>query len=129
MTGKRYYVTTLGEWKQSAASFTSSHWFALPSLRDAGGETVADLGKDCPASQSILDATSILALIEGDEGTHGMLDEHPRFEALPHPLSSKPLTEAVRALLAVHGVKAGASTLEVTDVIARYHPLLRHSVY
>ena len=31
MTGKSYYITTLGEWQRHAARFANSHWIALDS--------------------------------------------------------------------------------------------------
>lgn len=29
MTGKRYYITTLGDWQRHASRFANSHWLTL----------------------------------------------------------------------------------------------------
>jgi hypothetical protein len=119
MIGKRYYMTTLGAWHQYAARFANSHWLALGQTAptNAAGDADAD------------DATPILALIEGDEGAHLALEDDPAFEALPHPLAQKPISEAAQAALAAHGVAAGATTFDAAEAVARVHPLLRHRVF
>ena len=120
MTGKRYYITTLGDWKRHAASFANSHWIALHQQESAAPEE---------ASQSESDATPILLLVEADEGAHSSLEDDSAFEALPHPLSQKPISAAAHAALASHGVRPGASTFEAAETIADIHPLLRHRVF
>ena len=83
MTGKRYYLTTLGAWHRHAARFVNSHWLALGEAAPtvAPGEVAAD------------DTTPILALVEADEGAHLALEDDVAFEALPHPLAQKPISE------------------------------------
>ena len=105
MTGKRYYITTVEAWQRHAGRFVNSHWVAL--------ET----------------SSSILVLIEADEGAHLALEDDGEFEALPHPLAQKPISEAAQTVLAAHGVAAGATTFDAAEVIARVHPLLRHRVF
>jgi hypothetical protein len=104
MTGKRYYITTVEAWQRQAGRFAHSHW--------------VELGP--PA---------ILVLVEADEGAHLALEDCAEFEALPHPLAQKSLSEAACAALAVHGVGAGATTFEAAEAAARVHPLLRHRVF
>jgi hypothetical protein len=111
MNGRAYYVTTLGEWRRHADRFGNSHWVA------------AD-----PAAAQI-DAACILVLIEADEGAHLALDQHPGFEALPHPLSAKPVSAHIAEKLAAHGVAPGATTFDIAEAVARAHPLLRHRVF
>jgi hypothetical protein len=68
-------------------------------------------------------------LIEADEGTHGVLEDDGAFDALPHPLSQKPISDLAQCALAAHGVAPGTSTFDATEVIAHIHPLLRHRVF
>lgn len=109
MTGRCYYLTTLGDWQRHAARFANSHWLAL---------------SDVPNESS-----SILVVIEADEGTHLALEGDDAFETLPHPLGQKSISEAAQAALASYGIAPGATTFEVAEVIARAHPLLRHRVF
>jgi hypothetical protein len=111
MTGKRYYITTLGDWQRHAARFANSHWLALSA--------------DAPANV----ATPILVLVEADEGAHLSLEDDAAFEALPHPLAQKPISDAVQSALAAHGVAPGATTFDAAEAVARAHPLLRHRVF
>ena len=133
MTGKGYYITTIGEWKRRAGSFANSHWVVIgePAAGSAGAESgtaAASAGRET-AIRELDDATRILALVEADEGTHGALEGDGAFEALPHPLSNKPISDGAQTALAVHGVKRGASTFDATEIVARVHPLLRHRVF
>jgi hypothetical protein len=108
MTGKSYYITSLADWQRCAHRFAQSHWVTL----------------DAPDA-----AAKILVLVEADEGVHLALEDDPAFEALPHPLAQKPVSAAVQAALAPHGVASGATTFEATEVLARIHPLLKHRVF
>ena len=108
MTGKSYYITTLPDWQRHAHRFAQSHWIAL----DASD-----------------DVTKIIALIEADEGVHLALEDDPAFEALPHTLAQKPISDAARSALAPHGVTDGSTTFDATEALARVHPLLKHRVY
>jgi hypothetical protein len=119
MTGKRYYLTTLGAWHRHAARFANSHWLALS--QGVPTEAAGDVAGD--------DATPILVLIEADEGAHLALEDDAAFEALPHPLAQKPISEAAQAALAAHGVAPGATTFDAAEALARVHPLLRHRVF
>lgn len=109
MTGRHYYLTTLGDWRRHAPRFASSHWLAL---RD-----------------SAADSTPILVLVEGDEAAHLALENDAAFEPLPHPLAQKPVSDAVRSALAPHGLAPGATTFDVAEVLSRAHPLLRHRIF
>ena len=111
MNGRAYYLTTLVEWRKHACRFGNSHWVAANPATAEG------------------DSFTILVLIEADEGAHLGLERHSGFEALPHPLSAKPVSERVAESLSGHGVAPGASTFEVAEAIARTHPLLRHRVF
>jgi hypothetical protein len=153
MTGKRYYLTTLGAWHRHAARFANSHWIALNSSDSSTGPVGAQHVEDPPrltapgadAWQSVAqtaqsstplsgnvasgDATPILALVEADEGAHLALEDDASFEALPHPLAQKPISEAAQAALAAHGVASGATTFDAAEAVSRVHPLLRHRVF
>jgi hypothetical protein len=117
MTGKSYYITTLGDWHRHAARFANSHWIALNSR--APNENPALPNADA----------KILVLIEADEGVHLALESEPAFEALPHPLAQKPISDAAQSALAPHGVAPGATTFDAAEALARVHPLLRHRVF
>lgn len=104
MTGKRYYITTVDAWQRHTARFVHSHWAGL-------------------------EPPAILVLIEADEGAHLALEDDAAFEALPHPLEQKTISEAALAALAMHGVTAGATTFDAAEAMATIHPLLRHRVF
>jgi hypothetical protein len=116
MTGKRYYITTLGDWQRYAARFATSHFIVLDSTASAN---------DSPPENG----ARILALIEADEGAHLAIEDDAAFEALPHPLAQKPISDAAQSALAAHGVAPGATTFDAAEAVARVHPLLRHRVF
>lgn len=109
MTGRRYYLTTLAAWRRNAPRFANSHWLALSEV--AG------------------DSAQILVLVEADEAAHLALEDDAAFEALPHPLAQKPVSDSVRSALAPHGVSPAATTFDVAESLSRAHPLLRHRVF
>jgi hypothetical protein len=109
MTGRRYYLTTLGAWRSRAGRFENSHWLIL----EAGAS----------------DSTPLLVLVDADEGVHLSLEDDSGFEALPHPLAQKSISDAAQKALAVHGVTPGASTFEAAEAVGRVHPLLRHRIF
>ena len=133
MTGKAYYLTTLGAWQRHAGRLANSHWLAL----GAPASTVPAQAKGTAVRQvpvdelisALSEATPILALIEADEGAHLALQDDCEFEQLPHPLSQKPVSEAAAAALAAHGVASGAEMFDAAEAVARFHPLLRHRVF
>lgn len=131
MTGKGYYITTIGDWKRRAGAFANSHWLLLGDA--TGGAAVDDAAarsKETGVSVADIDESrQILVLVEADEGMHGALEDDGAFEALPHPLSNKPISERAQSALAAHGVRSGASTFEATEIVARVHPLLKHRVF
>jgi len=126
MTGKRYYMTTLGDWQRHAARFANSHYIVLD------GDVVGAGFKPAPTDEMTAppgDAAKILVLIEADEGVHLSLEDDSAFDPLPHPLAQKPISEAAQAALAAHGVAPGATTFDAAEAVARLHPLLRHRVF
>jgi hypothetical protein len=131
MTGKHYYMTTLGDWQRHVARFATSHFIVLDSR--ATDEFVgASATADCaPAKEIPLPGSNarIIAMIEADEGVHLALEDEAAFEALPHPLAQKPISDAAQSALAVHGVPPGATTFDAAKAVARVHPLLRHRVF
>lgn len=139
MTGRAYYLTTLGAWRRHSERLANSHWLALNSddvevsKHDTGEATVAAGtavgGRADDASFVPDETTPILALIEADEGAHLTLQDDREFEQLPHPLSQKPVSEAAVAALAAHGVASGANMFDAAEAVARVHPLLRHRVF
>ncbi len=116
MTGKRYYITTLGDWQRHASRFANSHWLAIGNHADA-------------ATAPPHAATRILVLIEADEGAHLALEDDAAFEPLPHPLAQQPISAVAQAALASLGVAPKATTFDATEAAARVHPLLRHRVF
>lgn len=136
MTGKAYYLTTLGDWRRHAARFATSHFVSLdtplapldPGISStANAPRTGDTEKaDSPAPD---DGTKILVLVEADEGIHLALEDDVAFEQLPHPLAQRPISPMAQAALAQQGVQAGATTFETTEIMARVHPLLRHRVF
>ncbi|MGD0404462.1 MAG: hypothetical protein ABSB66_14845 [Candidatus Acidiferrales bacterium] len=142
MTGKRYYLTTLGAWHRHAGRFANSHWLALgaaatvpPGSDSTSAHDITPAGTACCAptesssAGSETDATPIIVLVEADEGAHLALEDDAAFEALPHPLAQKPISEAAQAALAAHGVATGATMFDAAEAVARVHPLLRHRVF
>ncbi len=75
------------------------------------------------------DNHAIIAIVEADEGVHNSLEQNPAWEALPHPLSLKPVSENAQAALAGQGIAPGATTFDVAEAVAAAHPLLRHRVF
>ncbi len=136
MTGKRYYLTTLGAWQQHAARFANSHFIVLdaPGAADQGAASSAPTSgsaglKAAATTSAEEDRRQILVLIEADEGVHLALEDESAFEALPHALAQKPISDAAHAALAPHGVAPGATTFDAAETLARVHPLLRHRVF
>jgi hypothetical protein len=123
MTGKRYYVATREAWQKHAARFVNSHWIELASL--GRGKSAAG-GSDSAAAEP---PARILVLVEGDEGAHLTLEDDPAFEALPHPLAAKGISDASHEVLASLGVSPKASTFDVAERASQVHPLLRHRVF
>jgi hypothetical protein len=123
MTGRAYYLTTLGDWRRHAARFANSHFVVLDT-----GNASAEARINANPAISNADA-KIFVLIEADEGVHLSLEDEPAFEPLPHPLAQKPISPTMRVALEPHGVAAGATTFDVAETIARIHPLLRHRVF
>jgi hypothetical protein len=151
MTGKRYYLTTLGAWQRHIHRYANSHFVVLAQAQPAATENASRADSDAPsivpaltpqqktcvnqtapddnlvtarqvvvptpeipavgcgegnclssrasATRDVLaaspDATLILVLVEGDEGAHLALDDDPAFEALPHPLAQKRISDAM----------------------------------
>jgi len=139
MTGKRYYLTTLGDWQRHAGRFANSHYISLDAPGDSAVRGADDTAiDDAPAVPGAsTDATTgtstgaimILALVEADEGAHLALEDDPAFEALPHALAQKPIPDRAQAALAPLGVAPAATTFDVAEILARVHPLLRHRVF
>ena len=123
MTGKLYYITTIGDWKRCAEVFANSHWITLEAPAAASAES-ADVGS-CEIGESI----RIIVLIETDEGIHGMLEGDAAFEALPHPLSPKPISDVTRLALASRGIANAVSTFEATEALGQIHPLLKARIF
>jgi len=120
MTGRRYYITTLADWRRRAHRFANSHWLALSSTH---------ANEDPITKRELPDATRILVLVDADEGVHLALDDDAAFEALPHPFAPKAISRAAHEALASHGVTPAATTFDAAEVVARAHPLLRPRVF
>jgi hypothetical protein len=133
MTGKLYYLTTLGDWQRHAARFAQSHFIVL----DAPASSLAGARHAVPADPGApLDSTArILVLIEGDEGAHLAIEDDPAFEQLPHAFASKPISQAVNSALSARlglaspALPPNATTFDAAEAAARIHPLLRPRVF
>ena len=103
------------------AGFPSDCQASMPGMacHAPTGETATPLHADA----------KILVLVEADEGVHLALEGEPAFEALPHPLAQKPISDAAQSALAPHGVAPGGTTFDAAEAVARVHPLLRHRVF
>jgi len=125
MTGKAYYLTTLGDWRRHAARFATSHFVIL----DADSSSESPLAFAIAGPPDVRDDAKILALIEADEGAHLALEDDAAFEQFPHPLTQKSISSVAQAALAPQGIPLGATTFDVAETLARIHPLLRHRVF
>jgi hypothetical protein len=125
MTGKAYYLTTLGALQRHSARLNASHWLALV----PNGAPVPAIDEPDASAIALPETAQILALIEADEGAHLTLESDPDFQALPHPLAQRPISTAVQQALAPYGVAPGATTFDAAEVVAQFHPLLRHRVF
>jgi hypothetical protein len=144
MTGRRYYLTTIGAWRRHAARCAETHFVAVSAPEEQYGHgsiasqetakgnvvsverTLARLGEQVCATE---EATQILALIDADEGAHLAIENDAEFETLPHPLARVPVSQRVSAALAPFGVAHGDDTFTVAEKLARVNPLLRHRVF
>jgi hypothetical protein len=124
MTGKRYYLTTLGAWQHHTHRLAGSHFVILD-----GAPASAEGNCNLPPSSPCNESSRILVLAEGDEGAHLALDDDPAFESLPHPLAPKPISSSAQSALAPHGVVSGATTFEAAETLAHIHSLLRPTVF
>lgn len=141
MTGKAYYLTTLGDWQRHAARLANSHWLALGESAEAEAGAglvgnhcesgIAAGGADAmpPGLRAMSAATRILVGVEADEGAHLALENDPAFQQLPHPLSQKSIGPAAQATLASLGVELSATTFDAAEAAARVHPLLRYRLF
>ncbi len=111
MTGKLYYLTTLGAWRRHVARFVHSHWVALTDTASPN------------------DSTGILVQAEGDEGAHLALEDDAEFSAPPHAFQQHAISNEAVRMLEQLGVQAGSNTFEVAEAAARVHPLMRHRVF
>jgi hypothetical protein len=130
MTGRRYYITSLNAWQRHAVRFANSHWLALDAdaaSRELPNGSSAELAN--ATTNELSGASRILVLVEADEGVHLSLDDDAEFEALPHPLAPKSISDSAQIALAAHGVPPDATMFEAAEIIARAHPLLRHRVF
>jgi hypothetical protein len=125
MTGKAYYLTTLGALQRHSARLITSHWLALV----PNGEPVPAIGEPDLSAMAVTETAQILALIEADEGAHLALEDDADFQALPHPLAQRPISPQAQTALAAYGVAPGATTFDAAEAVARFHPLLRHRVF
>ena len=92
MSGKAYYLTTLGALQRHSARLNNSHWLALVPQR----EPVPAIAERDAAEMALPDTAQILALIEADEGAHLALEDDAEFQALPHPLAQRPISQAAQ---------------------------------
>src|SRR5271169_6090048 len=104
MTGKAYYLTTLGALQRHFARLNTSHWLALV----PNGEPVPAIDEPDSTAMALPETAQILALIEADEGAHLALEDDADFEALPHPMAQRAISPEVQEALAAYGVTSGA---------------------
>jgi hypothetical protein len=129
MTGKRYYLATLGAWQRHTHRLAGSHFIILDDAPASASQRSAPLHSSNVQPSHAAESARILVLVEGDEGAHLALDDDPAFEPLPRPLAQKPISSTVQVALAPHGVASGATTFDAAEALASVHPLLRHTVF
>jgi hypothetical protein len=137
MTGKLYYLTTLGDWQRHAPRFAQSHFIALEAPAPPADSSSIGAQPAMPAAPCApLDpAAKILVLVEADEGAHLALEDDPAFAQLPHAFASKPISQAAnnalsaRLGLASPAFPPHATTFDAAEAAARIHPLLRPRVF
>jgi hypothetical protein len=125
MTGKAYYLTTLVALQRHCARLNTSHWLALV----PNAEPVPAVGEPDSAAMALPETAQILALIEADEGAHLALEDDAEFQALPHPLAQRPISQAAQEALAAYGLAPGATAFDAAEAVARFHPPLRHRAF
>lgn len=123
MTGKRYYITGLADWQRHANRFSNSHWFSLAATGGSSDESVTSPRGPSDSNQPII------VIVEADEGGHLALEDDPAFEPLPHPFSQEPISARAQDALGSFDLRPGATTLELSEALGRFHPLLRHRVF
>lgn len=124
MTGKRYYITALADWQRHANRFSNSHWLSLVATGAESGDGLVTTPSAPSESRQ-----PIIVIVEADEGGHLALEDDPAFEALPHAFSQQPISPRAQAALSGFELRPGATTLELSEVLGRFHPLLRHRVF
>jgi hypothetical protein len=131
MTGKSYYITTFAHWKRRVADFTNSHWYVLNEAGSGANGEVLDVKATASQTQpnEPREGARMLVLIEADERTHAALGDDKSFEALPHPLSQRPISSSAQSLLAPLGIPTASTTFQAIEAIASIHPLLSHRVF
>lgn len=153
MTGRQYYLTTIGAWRRHAGRCAETHFVTVRGPEGPQSEEATDHRNGVPAEQkqakalptdgerthdeahlgeqacSADDATQILALVDADEGAHLAMENDAEFEALPHPLARAAVSQRVSTALAQFGVGRGDDTFTVADKLAGVTPLLRHRVF
>jgi len=140
MTGRRYYLTTLGAWRRHAPHCAETHFVTVNvpeeqsghgniASQQADGRNGVSVEQTQAKARATDDATPILALIDADEGAHLAMENDAEFEELPHPLARTPVSKHVTAALAPFGVVRGDDTFTVAEKVAHVNPLLRHRVF
>lgn len=121
---ERYLVPLLGEDRAAQMDTRIDGVAACASAPEASS-------RELPAAKALdpNGVNRILVLIEADEGVHLALEDDAAFEALPHPLAPTSISDTAQSELAAHGVKPGATTFDVAEIVSRTHPLLRHRVF
>ena len=127
MTGKRYYVTTLGTWRRHASRCVETHFVFLEEPQQQGIAPFADATEGPLAARN--EAAPVLVLVSADEVAHIAWENDSEVEALPHPLARTLISAHAAAALAHFGVTAGDDTFTVAEKLARVNPLLRHRVF
>ncbi|HKV27713.1 MAG TPA: hypothetical protein VJN90_05515 [Candidatus Acidoferrales bacterium] len=127
MTGKRYYLTTLGAWRRHASRSVETHFVFLEEPQRQGIAAFADATEGPLATRN--EAAPVLVLVSADEVAHIALENDSEVEALPHPLARTLISERAAAALAHFGVTVGDDTFTVAEKLARVNPLLRHRVF
>ena len=107
---KSYYIATLSVIKEHGPKFYTYHGLPL----------------DHPAEVS-KDQSEFIWIVEAEDSAHMALEQDERVTVLASPMSLKPLDEAHVEKLKNFGVKSGHHTMDLSNILFKIMPTMRHS--
>jgi hypothetical protein len=95
----KYYVTDKATWHSVRHHAANSHYIDLPNGQ-------------------------ILLMAEFGDAARAAKFNHPNIKPLPHPFKQDKLHPTILAALEPIGVKPEHTTMDVSDVVSKIHPLM-----